>query len=87
MIDVQLLQDELIYLQRDSVTGKVDHIVGRSKDVSDSFAGAIWNAITHNPGVKVPSKKIASAISSVNGAKRNNATTLPSMFTGVRKLY
>lgn len=87
MLDVQLLQDELIYLQRDSVTGKVDHIVGRSKDVSDSFAGAIWNAITHNPGVKVPSKKIASAISSVNGVRRSNATTLPSMFTGVRKLY
>ena len=29
MLDVKLLQDELIYLQRDSLTGKVDHTVGR----------------------------------------------------------
>ena len=29
MLDVKLLQDELIYLQRDSLTGKVDHMVGR----------------------------------------------------------
>lgn len=29
MLDVKYLQDELIYLQRDSLTGKVDHMVGR----------------------------------------------------------
>lgn len=29
MLDIKLLQDELIYLQRDSLTGKVDHMVGR----------------------------------------------------------
>ena len=67
MIKVPLLEDELIHLQRDAVTGKVDHTVDNSKDVSDSFAGAIWNAILNNPGVPVPTKKVANAIASVNG--------------------
>ena len=89
LLDVKLLQDELIYLQRDSVTGKVDHIVGRSKDVSDSLAGAVWNAIQNNPGVTVPVKHVSKAISAVNTPRslyNKSVSPLPSMFPGIKKL-
>lgn len=69
MLDVALLQDELIHLQRDSVTGKIDHLAGRSKDAADSFAGATWNAILKNPGVPVPIKRVSGIISSVNSGR------------------
>ena len=67
MLHMELLETELTHLQRDPGTGICDHPVGGSKDVSDSFAGATWNAILTNPGIPVSSKKVASAISAVNG--------------------
>ena len=72
MLDHKLLQDELIHLQRDSVTGKVDHPVFLSKDVADSFAGALWNATLSNPGVTLGAKSTAGIIASINGGRNNN---------------
>lgn len=69
MLNVEMLISELIHLQRDSVTGKVDHPLGGSKDVSDSFAGAIWNLVSSNPAPTVSSKSVAKAIASVNGPR------------------
>lgn len=69
LLDVELLQHELIHLQRDSVSGKIDHLVGESKDVSDTLAGAVWNATLQNPGVFVPTMSVASAIALVNGSR------------------
>lgn len=83
LLDVQLLQNELINLQRDSFSGKIDHTVGNSKDASDSLAGAIWNAILQNPGIPLQSKKVASVISSVNRPRSNSRNTLPAMFPGL----
>ena len=37
------LENELIYLQRDTSTGKLDHPANGSKDISDSLAGCIWD--------------------------------------------
>lgn len=87
MLDCKLLQDELIHLQRDSVTGKIDHPVGGGKDVADSFAGSTWNAILINPGTIVPAKHIASAISSVNGSRKPGvqSTQMSSMFSDLYK--
>lgn len=85
MLDIKLLQDELIRLQRDSVSGRVDHPVGGSKDVSDSFAGSLWNAMLVNPGLSVAPKKVSSAIASVNKPRTLNGRSnqLPAMFPGV----
>lgn len=69
MLESPLLIDELIHLQRDSVTGRVDHIIGRSKDLADSFAGSIYLAILVNPEVLVKTAKVASAIKQVNGGR------------------
>lgn len=41
--------------------------VHNSKDVSDSFVGAMWNAMLNNPGIPVSGKSIASAIAAING--------------------
>lgn len=89
MLDCNLLQDELIHLQRDSVTGKVDHPVGGSKDISDSFAGSIWNAMLHNPGISVPVKSVANTIANVNKPSnmRGNRGQLPSVFNSGYKKY
>lgn len=66
MLDCKLLQDELVRLQRDSISGRVDHPVGGGKDIADSFAGSIWNALVNNPGIPVSTKSVASAIANVN---------------------
>lgn len=70
MLDDQLLQDELIHLQRDSTTGKVDHPVGGSKDCADSFAGSVWDAVLYDPGVTVPTRKTVNVMKSVNNNER-----------------
>lgn len=72
MLDCNLLQDELIHLQRDATTGKIDHPVGGSKDAADSLAGAVWNAILKNPSVPISNAVVNRAIASVNGPKVNS---------------
>lgn len=85
MLDSKLLQDELIHLQRDSVTGRIDHPVGGSKDLSDSHAGWVWNALQNDQGVVVPSKTKISAIKAVNGGTAKNiGANLPSMFPNIK---
>ena len=84
LLDVDLLQDELIHLQRDSFSGAIDHPEGGSKDVSDSVAGAVWNAILKNPGVPVQPASVASAIAHVNGPRNVRGSTLPPMFNNMK---
>lgn len=51
---VQILSDqsemvkEFIELEQDNRTGKLDHPVDGSKDIADSFAGALYNASLHD---------------------------------------
>lgn len=47
LIQIDLLETELIQLQRDVQTGKLDHPLDGSKDMADSLAGALWNATLH----------------------------------------
>ena len=47
LIEVPILEKELIQLQRDVKTGKLDHPADGSKDCSDSLAGALYNASIH----------------------------------------
>lgn len=66
MLDMGLLQDELVHLQRNGATGRIDHPVGGSKDVADSFAGAIFSCIKDSPGIPVPRKSVINAITQAN---------------------
>jgi hypothetical protein len=58
--------------------------VHNSKDASDSFAGAVWNAVQTTPGVPVAPKTLASAIASVNQPRYSNSSGYE-MFPGIRR--
>ena len=47
LIKLDLLETELVQLQRDVQTGKIDHPRDGSKDIADSLAGALFNATLH----------------------------------------
>lgn len=87
MLDCEILQNELIHLQRDAITGKIDHPIGGSKDVSDSFAGCVWDIILDNPGVPIQTKKVANIMSTVNGRSNSIQSNLPAMFPNLNKRY
>ena len=80
MLDSKLLQDELIHLQRDMVTGRCDHPLGGSKDLSDAVAGWVWNAVLHNQGVAVQTSKKVNAMLAVNTGRNNPANTIQGLF-------
>lgn len=90
MLHVELLEKELTHLKRDPGTGICDHEVGRSKDVSDSVAGSVWNAILQNPGVPISTKSKVSAIAAVNsmnGLGRSHQSTPSSLSGAFSQLY
>jgi hypothetical protein len=80
MLDSKLLQDELIHLQRDMVTGRCDHPLGGSKDLSDAVAGWVWNAVLHNQGVAVQTSKKVNAMLAVNTGRNNPTKSLQGIF-------
>ncbi len=47
LYDTPLLTEELLSLERNNNTGKVDHPVNGSKDAADGIVGALWNASKH----------------------------------------
>jgi len=65
LLNHQLLQDELVWLQRDA-SGHTDHLAGKSKDISDSVAGWVCNAVRYNQNVPIEGKKAVNAIAAVN---------------------
>ena len=47
MLHIDELETEIIRLERDNMTGKIDHPIDGSKDISDGLAGALYNASMH----------------------------------------
>lgn len=81
-----VLQNELVHLQRDGATGKIDHPVGGSKDVSDGLAGAIFNAVKTNPAIPLPGRALSGVVTTVNKPKGTfTGSELPSMFPDLYK--
>lgn len=73
MLQCELLLNELTHLQRDPNTQRIDHPANGSKDVADSFAGAIWEAIMENPGITIESNKSISIAKAINsGSAQQN---------------
>ena len=66
MLDNALLQDELVHLQRDPLSGKIIIPQGATKDVSDSFAGSLWNATVKNPAIMLAGKALSSVVAGAN---------------------
>lgn len=83
LLHVELLEYELTHLIRDSVTGKIDHPTGGSKDSADSLARCVWNAILHDDGVKIASSSKAKAISAINGIRSVNNSKVSTKSNGL----
>lgn len=84
MLHIELLERELTRLKRDSYSGKVDHEVGQSKDMSDGFAGSVWSAVKYGGTVTLDRKKITNVISSVNNThSTRSGRSSGNMFTRV----
>lgn len=65
LIQIELLEKELIQLQRDVQTGKIDHPADGSKDCSDSLAGALYNATLHKQSM-IDGQQLLSIADEVN---------------------
>lgn len=84
LLYVEKLQNELVKLEKDALTGKIDHRIGESKDISDSLVRCIWNAVLNEAKPQVSRKHVASAIASVNTPKiATNSDKLASLFPGL----
>lgn len=59
--------------------------VHNSKDLADTMAGSLWNAMTQNPGTPVPAKSVISSIAKVNQPRSNGPT--PFGYWGNYKKY
>ncbi len=69
MLHSNELETELILLQRDAFSGRVDHPIGGAKDASDCFAGSIWMASKYSPGIPLNRTNAAKAALSANAVK------------------
>lgn len=47
LLNLSILEQEIIQLERNNMSGKIDHPVDGSKDCSDALAGALYNASLH----------------------------------------
>lgn len=65
LIEIPQLETELIQLQRDVSTGKLDHPPDGSKDLSDSLAGALFNASKHKQSL-IDNVQLLNAVVDVN---------------------
>lgn len=84
LLHVEQLQNELVKLEKDALSGKIDHRIGESKDISDSLVRCIWNAVLNEAKPQVSRKHVASAIASVNTPKiATNSDKLASLFPGL----
>lgn len=84
LLYVEQLQNELVKLEKDALSGKIDHRIGESKDISDSLVRCIWNAVLNEAKPQVSRKHVASAIASVNTPKiATNSDKLASLFPGL----
>lgn len=70
MLYIPELEIELIRLERDNMTGKIDHTPDGSKDISDSLAGALYNAILHSDELNFSAMEDLTDISDVNSESR-----------------
>lgn len=53
LLNIEELETEIVRLERDNVTGKVDHPVDSTKDISDGLCGSMYNAMLHEEDLRL----------------------------------
>lgn len=66
ILDIPEQETEIINLNRDNMTGKVDHPVGGSKDISDGSAGSLYHASLNEDNLNLHSQELAEISVDVN---------------------
>lgn len=66
VLNIPELSEELINLERDNRSGKIDHPVDGRKDMSDGFSGALANATNHRGDLDLYLLEDAEVIMSTN---------------------
>jgi len=66
MLDIPELELEAVNLERDNITGKVDHKIDGSKDLMDGLAGAIYNASLHEAKLNLYQSEFAESFIEYN---------------------
>lgn len=77
MYDTVLLTEEIIGLERNNNSGKVDHSPNgvNSKDISDAVCGALWNASKHLEEFNFEFGETLDTIVNVSGVSLNDKTS------------
>lgn len=83
LIQIDLLETELIQLQRDVHTGKLDHPADGSKDCADSLAGALFNASLHKQDL-IESLQILTTALEVNNETEREDKFLSDLQTSIQ---
>lgn len=75
MLDDSFLRTELVRLQENRRTEKVDHLSDGSKDMADAWAGSIYNAVKYNeknPVVNITRVTIEDVLNSINTSDKKD---------------
>lgn len=82
MIKLRLLESEIVRLERNNVTGKVDHPpIDGSKDIADSLAGALYNATLHESDLHMGGEDLIDALVEANENKKPSTLSEPAPTT------
>lgn len=76
MLKLPLLERELVQLERDNVTGKLDHPLTGSKDCSDGLAGALYNALLHENDIQKDLSDLVDIMISANDTHTSSNHTV-----------
>lgn len=91
MLDDDFLKTELIRLQENRRTEKVDHpVVNGSKDMADAWAGSIFNAVKYNekhPVVNITRVTIEDVISAINSNNGHESAMLENNNPSIEDVY
>lgn len=67
LLHLDHLELELVQLERDNTTGKIDHPLNSSKDEADGLAGALYNALLHEKDLAADLSYLVESLVDVNG--------------------
>lgn len=75
LLHLDHLELELVQLERDNTTGKIDHPLNSSKDEADGLAGALYNALLHEKDLAADLSYLVESLVDINGIPNNSVSS------------
>lgn len=76
LLHLDHLELELVQLERDNTTGKIDHPLNSSKDEADGLAGALYNALLHEKDLAADLSYLVESLVDINGIPNNSVSSI-----------